>query len=166
MIQEINGDITEIECDYICQQNNCIAVKPHGLSKAIFEKLKVCPYSKRQPMPNRKNLAIVDHRPELGSIEIIKSPMKNVSVICMFAQYSYGKVNDIYYFSRSETKKSREKAFEKCLAAINKTIDQDSIIAFPKYIGCNLAEGIWDNYYKMITIFSENRNVIIVNFKK
>ena len=38
MITEIKGDITKVKCDYICQQNNCIAVKPHGLSLTIARK--------------------------------------------------------------------------------------------------------------------------------
>ena len=41
MITEIKGDITKVKCDYICQQNNCIAVKPHGLSLTIAREMGV-----------------------------------------------------------------------------------------------------------------------------
>ncbi|ATE87173.1 Appr-1-p processing protein [Shrimp hemocyte iridescent virus] len=163
MITEIKGDITNIECDYICQQNNCIAVKSHGLSETIEKKLKACPYSRRTPVPG-KNLAIPEHRPKLGQILTIQSPVKNVKVVCMFAQFSYGKVGSFYYYARDETKESRADAFQKCLNKMNKRIPSEKVVAFPKYIGCGLAGGDWNVYYKMIENFSKDRNVLIVNY--
>lgn len=67
MITEIKGDITKVKYDYICQQNNCIAVKPHGLSSIIATELGVCPYSRRRA-DGKKNLAIEEDRPPLGRI--------------------------------------------------------------------------------------------------
>ena len=61
MITEIKGDITKVKCDYICQQNNCIAVKPHGLSLTIAREMGVCPYSRRRA-DGKKNLAIEEDR--------------------------------------------------------------------------------------------------------
>lgn len=167
MLKEIKGDITKIECDYICQQCNCIAVRPHGLSKTIADKLKVCPYSRREADGN-KNLAIPSDRPPLGSLLTEKSPIKDVSVICMFAQYSYGTPGQ-YYYSRNETFADRELYFQKCLDIINrrikkKKIKEDAVIAFPKRIGCGLAKGNWNNYYKMIENFSIGKNVLLVDY--
>ena len=112
MITEIKGDITKVKCDYICQQNNCIAVKPHGLSLTIAREMGVCPYSRRRA-DGKKNLAIEEDRPPLGRILTEKSPFKDVHVICMFAQYSYGTPQSQYYYSRDETYKTREEAFKK-----------------------------------------------------
>ena len=109
MITEIKGDITKVKCDYICQQNNCIAVKPHGLSLTIAREMGVCPYSRRRA-DGKKNLAIEEDRPPLGRILTEKSPFKDVHVICMFAQYSYGTPQSQYYYSRDETYKTREEA--------------------------------------------------------
>ena len=97
MITEIKGDITKVKCDYICQQNNCIAVKPHGLSLTIAREMGVCPYSRRRA-DGKKNLAIEEDRPPLGRILTEKSPFKDVHVICMFAQYSYGTPQSQYYY--------------------------------------------------------------------
>ena len=165
MITEIKGDITKVKCDYICQQNNCIAVKPHGLSLTIAREMGVCPYSRRTA-DGKKNLAIEEDRPPLGRILTEKSPFKDVHVICMFAQYSYGTPQSQYSYSRDETYKTREEAFKKCLYRINKRVKKDAKIAFPKYIGCGLASGDWNNYLSMIEEFAVDRDVIIVEYDK
>ena len=159
----VKGDIFDIECDYICQQCNCIAVKPHGLSLKIRSKLGVCPYSVRTA-EGSMNLAIKNDRPDLGSIDIIQSPVKNVKVVCMFAQYSYGKPASCYYYSRDETFESREHAFSQCLEAME-ILPKDAVIAFPYRIGCGLAGGRYKNYLKMIKQFAKDREgkVIIVD---
>ena len=159
----VKGDIFEIDCDYVCQQCNCIAVKPHSLSFKIRSKLGVCPYSIRTA-EGTKNLAIKIDRPALGSISIIQSPVKNVKVVCMFAQYSYGKPGSYYYYARNETFESRENAFSKCLEEME-MIPKDAVIAFPYKIGCGEAGGKFENYLKMIKRFAKDRDgkVIIVD---
>ena len=160
----VKGDIFKTECNYICHQCNCIAVKPHGLSFKIRSELGVCPYSSRTNTEGRHNLAIKADRPDLGSISIIQSPIKNVKVVCMFGQYSYGKPGSHFYYARNETFESRERAFSDCLKEMER-IPKDAVIAFPYKIGCGLAGGNFDRYYKMIERFAEGRkgNVIVVD---
>jgi hypothetical protein len=167
MLTKIKGDITKVESNYICQQCNCIAVRPHGLSKTIADVLKVCPYSRRRGIYNQ-NIAVKSDRPPVGSILTEKSPIKDVSVICMFAQFCYGKpeVYNVVNENIDDSYTKREIYFQKCLNRINKKIKKDAVIAFPKYIGCGLANGNWKVYRKMIKKFSEERNVIIVEWNK
>ena len=182
----IKGNIFEINCDYICQQCNCITVlpygydragnpiNPHGFSFDIKSKLGVCPYSLRRTIEGRKNIAIETDRPPLGSISIIQSPVKDVKVINMFAQYGFltpymysYKPGSKYYWSgvKHETFEYREDAFFDCLVEMLDMIPKEAVIAFPYKIGCGLAGGNWNNYFKMIQQFAEERNgnVIIVD---
>ena len=160
----VKGDITDIDCNYICQQNNCISVYPHSSSLTISNKLGVCPYSNRTSI-GTKNLAIESHRPVLGTISIIQSPIKDVKVVCMFAQYSYGKPGSRYYYARNETFEFREKAFAECLRDMNNKISPHAVIAFPKNIGCGLAGGRWEIYMEMIESFAKDRIVKIVDYE-
>ena len=48
-IEEIKGDIFRYPtATYICQQTNCVAMKPHGFSYAIKKTFDICPYSSRK----------------------------------------------------------------------------------------------------------------------
>jgi hypothetical protein len=90
------------------------------------------------PLKGRSNLAISEHRVPLGKILIEKSPVNDVNVVCMFAQYSYGKAGSSSYYAKDETYTNREAAFAACLRKMDKRIPQDAVIAFPKFIGCGM----------------------------
>ena len=112
-------------------------------------------------------------QPTLGSIEIIEK--NDVSVVCLYAQYGYGAINkfpnlkinshalDGYEQGIIETEDVRQAAFQKCLEEMNNKIPQDSLIAFPRLIGCRLAGGRWSIYRNMIAKFGQNRNVVIID---
>jgi len=134
-----------------------------GLAKTIASKLRVCPYACRTPLKGR-NLAIPEHRVPLGKILIEKSPVNDVNVVCMFAQYSYGKVGSSSYYAKDETYTGREAAFAKCLRKMDKRIPRDAVVAFPKFIGCGMGGGSWTRYKPMIEKFAINRNVLLVDF--
>ena len=52
------GDLLDCNIKVICQQLNCLAVRPHGLSEAIANKFPYANvYSRRRSVGNR-NLAI------------------------------------------------------------------------------------------------------------
>jgi len=123
----------------------------------------VCPYACRTPLKGR-NLAIPEHRVPLGKILIEKSPVNDVNVVCMFAQYSYGKVGSSSYYAKDETYTGREAAFAKCLRKMDKRIPRDAVVAFPKFIGCGMGGGSWTRYKPMIEKFAINRNVLLVDF--
>jgi len=165
MIKEVKGDITEVKCDYVCHQTNCIGCHPAGLAKTIASKLHVCPYARRTPIKGR-NLAIPEHRVPLGKILIERSPVRDVNVVCMFDQYSYGKAGSSSYYAKDETYAQREAAFTKCLKKMDRRIPQDSVVAFPKYIGCGMGGGSWPRYRHMIEEFAINRNVLLVDFNQ
>ena len=123
----------------------------------------MCPYACRTPLKGR-NLAIPEHRVPLGKILIEKSPVNDVNVVCMFAQYSYGKVGSSSYYAKDETYTGREAAFAKCLRKMDKRIPRDAVVAFPKFIGCGMGGGSWTRYKPMIEKFAINRNVLLVDF--
>jgi O-acetyl-ADP-ribose deacetylase (regulator of RNase III) len=156
---DVKGDITEIKCDYLCQQTNCVGTYPGGLAKTIAEKLGVNPYKLRTPSPGRRNFAITKDHNRMGDVTITKSPVKDVKVVCMFAQYYPGKIDP-----KIESMAEREDAFEVCLRKMDREIPRNATIAFPKYIGCGIAGGIWENYLRKITKFSINRNVYVVDY--
>ena len=120
-----------------------------------------------------RNWANISNQPTLGSIEIIKK--NDVSIVCLHAQYAYGTINRFpnlkinshvlvgYEQGITETEDVRTSAFEKCLENLDATIPQDSVIAFPKLIGCRSAGGKWSIYKNMIAKFAQNRNVVIID---
>lgn len=67
------------------------------------------------------------------------------------AQFDKGKPKNNGFDSSSQ----REEWFHQCMLSIIK-LEGVKSIAFPYQIGCGLAGGNWENYYKMITKFTEN----------
>jgi len=144
-IQIISGNILDYyNTHYIAHQCNCVSKYAKGIAKAIFDKF---------PATN-----VYDHnydnKKNLGNI-IIKD-----KIINMFAQY---------YPGENKIKENREHYFEQCLQKISELLPQNSNIAFPYNIGCGLAGGNWDNYYKMINLFANNNptcNVVIIKLNE
>lgn len=132
----------------IAQQCNCTGCYGKGLSSAISSKLPFgCSYKNRRK--NHHNLAVEDDWSTPGSIDIHEKE-DNPLVINMFAQINPGKYTcDLYV----DNKRNRIKWFKQCLCEISKL--KLETIAFPEYIGCNLAGGDWNTYCHMLSQFAK-----------
>ena len=157
----VNGNILNYDCDLIVQQCNCLTIHSHGLSLDIsMEFPGVNFYSSRRQV-GRRNLAIPEDRDIPGTCKILNN------VCAIFGQWRPGKLYSRYWSNYpesdpSETKTSREEWFisglidlENKLKQFNKTeTNKYHTMAFPYRIGCGLAGGDWNRYYKMIQIFA------------
>lgn len=123
--------------DYICQQNNCISVKPHGLSS----KLPTNPYESRRAIGNR-NLAVPEDRGIPGTVELLEP-----NIICMYAQYGMGKP---FRYNNSKKELCDHDTFEQRLEWFKECLDKldafTGTFAMPFGIGCGLAGGDWGKY--------------------
>jgi len=147
----IKGDLLNATEEYICQQCNCISVKPHGLSKSIKEKFGVDPYSFRRSL-NGRNYAVKEDQSVPGKIQVFNSRMGN-KIICMYSQYGMGKPYN-YGNKVEDSYELRLKWFYICLYEIS--LLKPKSLAFPYNIGCGLAGGNWErDYYPAIKYFSE-----------
>uniref|UniRef100_A0A6C0JTN7 Macro domain-containing protein n=1 Tax=viral metagenome TaxID=1070528 RepID=A0A6C0JTN7_9ZZZZ len=154
-LQIIDGDLLKIKTDLIAHQCNCLTVRGHGLSAAIFEKYpKADIYSQRIPV-GKRNLAVEPDRGTPGTI-IVKGRVVN-----MLGQWRPGKGTELYarHYPESvprENKIQREAWFASCLVHLEKyMLEHDKTsVAFPYFIGCALAGGNWTNYENMIRAFA------------
>ena len=125
MISVINGDLLSSDAEYIVQQCGTNVNKAMGLSLAIIKKWPNCNFYKESRVP--------------GTI-VIKE-----RVIGMMAQINGGKPKN------PETQYSRLLLFLQCI----EQLPSAKSIAFPFGIGCGIAGGNWDNYYKVINSWSK-----------
>lgn len=139
MIVEVVGDITDFpNAKFIAHQCNCVSQgQAAGVARSIFDKY---------PWADVYKGRILRSSP--GTNKIISNNEK--VVINMFAQYYPGGPK---YDSDNST--IREKYFKSCIKAISQRSDIDSI-AFPKYIGCGIAGGDWENYFNYIKELDED----------
>jgi O-acetyl-ADP-ribose deacetylase (regulator of RNase III) len=166
MISVVNADLITSQEEYIVQQCNCVATRPHGLSKTIADKFTCDPYSSRKKIGNR-NMASEECRPNPGSFEVFESSENTPKIICLFAQYGMGKP---YSYNNSykqweDSSASRLQWFKQGLRDIVKL--QPRSLALPYKIGCGLAGGNWEkDYFPALKEFSENNPKIrIVLYK-
>lgn len=150
------GDLLQATEQYIAHQSNCISTKSHGLSKKIALAFPHADaYSFRKSISGR-NLAIESDRPDPGTIQVYgDGSADRRHVISMFAQYAMGKPftysnssrqwNDDDYAHRAEW-------FKSCLKRIGDL--RASSVAFPYYIGCDLAGGDWSVYLQALSDFA------------
>lgn len=148
ILEEKKGDLLDATEAFIAQQCNCVTVKSHGLSAAIAKRWPWADvYAKRKP--RSANTALTPDIP--GTIEIIKGP-DDLSVVCMFAQWTPGKPGawtDKYPKTYTDiTATQRTEWFRQCLKAMDEEID--SPVAVPYQIGCGLAGGNWNTYKAML----------------
>ena len=161
IVQEIKGDLLDesLNFDYIIHQCNCLTTSGAGLASAVSNK-----YPWADPYVHRLK---VNHTPDLaGMIKVFKDPKDKVKtkVVSFFSQYypsTAGKEND--------SKQLREDWFYICLIQLGRLMKTKNIkVAFPKYIGCDLAGGDWVHYNKMINNFAKENpkvSVYIVSLK-
>jgi O-acetyl-ADP-ribose deacetylase (regulator of RNase III) len=151
MIEIIKGDLLEAKEKFIAHQCNSISNQAGGLAHYLFKKFPYANIYKNRPYPyvaNRSNFP--------GHCVIKGDGIKNRFVINMLAQY---------YPGSPPTAKSildgfevRESYFNRCLIEISRMENIESI-AFPKFVGCGLAGGNWDNYFRMLKSFEIRMNI-------
>jgi O-acetyl-ADP-ribose deacetylase (regulator of RNase III) len=144
-VKIIQGDIFEAKSDYIAHQCNCITSHAAGFALEVF---------KRFPESNDYKSRNIGRRNQPGTITIRggseADPSLRGKIINMFAQYHPGKAE---YINDSPVK--RLTWFRECLELVGKLVRDESSIAFPYKIGCNLAGGNWPDYLKTIEDFAE-----------
>jgi hypothetical protein len=164
----VSGNLLDADVQYIAQQNCCTACKAHGLSEDIARKLpELNPYKNRRKIKGKNNWAILEDRPEVGSIEIYEFEDNCLpSVICMFAQYCHGKpgiYKDPLGLDGHDTAKDRLRYFKECLAGIA-TLKPESV-GFPYKIGCGLAGGDWKLHESEIKRWSIENSIHVKVYK-
>lgn len=173
MLSEINGDLLSCGCEMIVQQSNCITIGSAGLAWAISQRLDVDVYSYRTRQ-GKSNVCTISTQDTPGTVKVVKSPVNGVLVANMFAQYTPGKPQE-YYKTRSkkcgyvDDATQRLNWFNECLNELADYIIVNNVktIAFPKFIGCGLAEGDWAKYRATIKEWTEENDfdVKIVELK-
>lgn len=166
-LNEITGNLLDIDTDYIMQQCNCVTVHAHGLSKAIGEKFPECRiYEKRRRLMHR-NCAIEEDRPEPGTFSITGR------CINLFAQYRPGKpgvayLKKAYPGKHDDGAVDRMRWFAEALERVGKHFPsvKPVTIAVPYQIGCGLAGGDWHCYETMLQAFVEKHQHVTVTIVK
>ena len=178
----------------ILQINNCTSCKLHRGSFS-HDLATVFPYS--DPYRDRvcthhyQNLAIIEDRPQPGSIQFktaaVAAPPRPV-ICCLFAQYRMGGNGRNYYYQKAtyvdaeylsveDCPRSRLNYFQQSMVALADLLISDTEwkninkIIIPFYLGCGLGGGNWFDYRKIIDDFAlavatPKRKVILVKKKK
>lgn len=147
MIYWKKGNLLESDCDYICQQVNCMGKMNSGIARQIREKWPVV-YQNYMAKCNFSHPSGYI-RPELllGDIQIVglwndyNETKFHQSVINMYSQLNYG------YDGRRYTSYD---AFWNCVNLIKQSVPTDKKIGFPYNIGCGLGGANWNVILTMI----------------
>jgi hypothetical protein len=138
---------------YVCHQCNCTGKNPKGLAKILFDEYPAT------------NVYYLNTNRVPGTISIFNGKTKfqiEYNIINMYAQIEPGEPSKI---DSNDTYLKRLEYFKNCLIELNKSLTSSDKVAFPYNIGCGLAKGKWEDYYKMIIEFktwNPDREVIIV----
>lgn len=147
----VEDDILESKEDYICHQCNCVTKEALGLAKSIFTKYKYANSYVHRGFADEYD----NHFDEPGTISIMHNGYPDQpNIVNMYAQYFPGRCH-LKKGPDIETYDKRLRWFKQCLNELGKRIRKDSTIAFPYGIGCGLAGGRWDDYYRLIEEFVE-----------
>ena len=152
--QVVQGDVCDATEDLILQQNNCVAVRPHGLSEHIALRFPYAnPYGVRKGL-GRRNLAIQQDQPEPGNIRIFKPlhPTHGPTFVSMFAQYGMGRPGAYTLDGYWESFEDRRDWFRTCLNKVATL--RPASVAMPWNIGCGLAGGDWKEYEQIIDVWA------------
>ena len=161
----IRGDMLQLYTspdEYICQQLNCVAVRPHGLSAVLS---RAFPYSdvygERRQLGQR-NLAIASDRSTPGHIAVRVDSERRCrpTIVGIFGQYSYGRagVYTMHGDAIDDSNEARERYFAYALRVLRWHAKREGVrtIVFPGGIGCNLAGGAWPHYVEMLRNFARD----------
>ena len=154
-MREIKGDILKVSSDVIVQQVNCQGVMGSGLAKQIRDKYPIVYEKYKEYCRNVKPEEL------LGFHQVVKIE-EGKFVVNIFGQLNYGRDGNIVY--------TDYKALEGAISTVIRKLDMSSAksIAFPKNIGCGLANGDWSKVYQMIKKASActDKEVLIVEYDK
>ena len=156
----------------VIQQCNCIALKPHGLSKDIVTKFGAYADVYGLRKGKTENIANIEYRDKPGTIKFCHG---SPNVVALFGQFMFGNVRSRTLWKNRlfgkidthlddginhDTQPNRLIYFQKALVSLNDYLLTHNklkicTIVFPYKIGCGLAGGIWDDYQKEIEKFSK-----------
>ena len=145
MINYINADLLDSDCNFICHQVNCQGKMGSGVAKQIRDRWPEV-YS---------NYARVANSKMLGKVQILYIEDANIPrqcVVNMFSQENYG-YDGARYTSYD--------AFWNCLNELKNQIPKGATVAFPYKIGCGLGGANWEIIEKMIDIVFKDYGVFI-----
>jgi hypothetical protein len=158
IIKTVNGDICNAKERYICQQCNCVTVKPHGLSKYIADRFPYANVYASRPARSANTAAVPD---EPGTVVEMGYELEDgaeeapadrtPTVLCMMGQWLPGKpgvYSRCYPRTHTDTPADRESWFRDCLDIID--AEGYGTVAVPFRIGCGLAGGNWARYKRML----------------
>lgn len=145
MINYINANLLDSDCNFICHQVNCQGKMGSGVAKQIRDRWPEV-YS---------NYARVVNSKMLGKAQILYIEDANIPrqcVVNMFSQENYG-YDGARYTSYD--------AFWNCLNELKNKIPEGVTIAFPYKIGCGLGGANWEIIEKMIDVVFADYGVFI-----
>jgi hypothetical protein len=134
---EYQGDLLEAPVDAIVHQTNCVSHGAAGLAAAVFGK---------HPEANTYHL---NRRVYLfGSYEafIVDNAPYRMVVNC-FSQVNTGPPSEDLFLGLRDNATTRLEAVRVAVQAFVQNHPGVKSIAFPRYFGCALAGGKWDDYY-------------------
>lgn len=147
MVSIVRGNLLDAREKYIGHQCNSTSKGALGIAATIFNRF---PHS--NIYKNRK------HSDMPGHIVVCGDGVKTRLVINIVAQFNPGGPTPNSLLDSAE---AREGYFWQCLMAITR-MDNVESIALPDHIGCGLAHGNWEHYFRMI----ENFEKIINEYQK
>lgn len=142
----ICGNLFHADEQYIAHQCNSVTTTGAHLAKSMFQQF---PYA--DIYSTRTKVDWHEARDKPGTIIVRGNGEDQRYVINMIAQVFPGKAK--FPDSKVDGWKARQQYFRKCLIAILKLPNLESI-AFPWKIACGAAGGDWDVYLEMIHGFS------------
>ncbi len=135
---EVTGDLLEENTQYIAHQCNCVTNYGKGLSAALFRRFPWADTYSDRNMPSVP-----------GTIEVFGDGQSQRYVINMYSQYNPGRPKRF-----DDTFEQRQRWFAECLTQIS-AISGIYEVAFPYLIGCGLAGGNWNDYYRLLTKWAD-----------
>ena len=147
-IKIIEGNLLDSPDTYIAHQCNCTGQFAGGVAKVIFEKWPKC------------DDYIRGTHGEFGSFKVHRVE-KEKWVVNMFTQYWGGGPQENLP-GNDDRAYDREIMFARCLffmtqglVSRSRQIRRPLTVSMPYLIGCGLARGNWNNYLRMLAIFSD-----------
>lgn len=151
MVFIVYGSVLSATEKYIIHQCNCETAEAAGLAYEVFKKY---PYANVYKYRRHDELSY-----DTPGTIVVKGghcQEKARGVINLFGQRHKSVPN-----SSDDTYEMRMKWFKSALEAVACIPDVESV-AFPHGIGCGMAGGKWEDYYAMITEWSERHPKISV----
>lgn len=152
-IKIINGDLLLAKEKYIIHQCNCITSNPGTLAKDLFNKF---PYANTYKFRKRFDKTTFDIP---GSIDIMGDGKKERYIINLYSQIYPSKPR-----SYEDSFENRVTYFREGLDKISQ-IKNITSIAMPYNIGCGIAGGDWNLYYKEIENFADKIKLPVILYK-